>query len=72
MSGQKNFRLCSEQLSYQAHYEYGLRAVKAVLDAAARFRVMHPEEEDEFRIILRAMTDINLPKFVSEDIPLYK
>ena len=67
-------RLCSEQLSYQTHYEYGLRAVKAVLDAAARFRVIHQkeEEEDEHKIILRAMMDINLPKFVSEDIPLFK
>ena len=46
--------------------------MKAVLDAAARFRVMHPEEDDEFKVILRALIDINRPKFVSEDIPLFE
>ena len=37
-------RLCSEQLSYQTHYEYGMRAVKTVIDGVAMFKANHPGE----------------------------
>ncbi len=49
-----------------------MRAVKAVLDAVAKFLKVQHEEDDEYRIVLKAMTDVNLPKFISEDIPLFE
>lgn len=63
------YRLCSELLSTQPHYDFGMRAIKCVLNVAES---LHDSNENEDLIILHAIRNVNLSKFVSQDIPLFE
>ena len=64
------YQLCSELLSPQAHYDWGLRAVKSVLRVAGALKRAEPEIDEE-GILMRALRDFNTPKMPTSDLPIF-
>ena len=64
------YTLSSELLSKQAHYDWGLRAVKSVLRVAGMLKRASPESDEE-PVLMRALRDFNTPKIPSKDTPIF-
>ncbi|KAL3319655.1 Dynein heavy chain 6, axonemal [Cichlidogyrus casuarinus] len=65
------YKLCSEQLSQQDHYDFGMRALKSVLVMAGALKRENADTSEDV-VLIRALRDSNLPKFLKRDAALFK
>jgi dynein heavy chain 1, cytosolic len=75
------FDRCSAKLSKQAHYDFGLRALKSVLVSSGglkRARLttsggnLDPDEEIEPQIIVQSIRETIAPKLIKSDVEIMK
>ncbi|KAH0545547.1 hypothetical protein FGG08_000378 [Glutinoglossum americanum] len=75
------FDRCATQLSKQAHYDFGLRALKSVLVSSGglkRIRLaatggnLGPDEEVEPQIIVQSLRETIAPKLIRGDVEIMK
>uniref|UniRef100_A0A8D2LWB2 AAA+ ATPase domain-containing protein n=1 Tax=Varanus komodoensis TaxID=61221 RepID=A0A8D2LWB2_VARKO len=64
------YTCCRELLSQQDHYDWGLRAIKSVLVVAGSLK-REDQSQPEDQVLMRALRDFNLPKVVTNDVPIF-
>lgn len=64
------YKLSREQLSKQYHYDFALRAIKSVLVMAGQLKRAYADIREDI-VLMRALRDMNMPKFVFDDVPLF-
>ncbi|OHS98393.1 Dynein heavy chain family protein [Tritrichomonas foetus] len=65
------FQLCQTQLSNQHHYDWGLRAMKSILERASIVKRINSDLEEPI-LLLNSVYECTAARLVSSDIPLFQ
>lgn len=67
------YKLASQQLSQQDHYDFTLRTLGSVLAIAGNLKRLATDDtlSEEETILIRALRQANLPKFLPDDILMF-
>ena len=65
------FDLCRKQLSNEHHYDWGLRAMKAILSTAGKQKRIDLDK-DESLLLVETIRNNTSPRLVSDDLPLFE
>jgi dynein heavy chain len=76
------YHLARNQLSQQDHYDFGMRTIKSVLLMAGQIKKhfmleshhsdQNLTEKQESQVLMQALNDTNLPKFLRDDVILFQ
>jgi dynein heavy chain len=64
------YSLCTQQLSKQPHYDFGLRNISGVMRAAGALKQAAPELTEDI-VLFRTLRDMNMPKYIKTDAALF-
>lgn len=64
------YKLSSEMLSKQSHYDFGMRALKSILVMAGSMKRRNPELNEDI-LFIRAMRDSNISKLLIDDAKIF-
>ncbi len=64
------FKLCDEQLSKQAHYDFGLRSLKNILLLAGNLKRDHLVNINEEEILIQSIIESVVPRLIDDDLSL--
>ena len=67
----KCFKMCEQLLTRQTHYDFGMRTLNVVLQHCGELKQKQPNET-EASLVVRALRDCNVSKFVEYDVPLFE
>ena len=65
------FELCKKQLSNANHYDWGLRAMKAILTTAGKSKRNNLDADEAF-LLVQVIKDCTRPRLINTDIPLFE